>query len=550
MSSLLVVVLLSGLALSNTTVSRPLSGGTYIEAIIGTPAQLIPLMPRPQPDAPGYDLDMLLFDGLTRVGPDGLPAPALADSWEISPDGTVYTFRLRRDVVWHDGQPFTASDVLFTLETIQGKDFVGPPALANVWRNVLVDRLDDYTVRCTLNAPYAPFLSDTRLPILPAHLLEATPMSEWGDSAFARQPVGTGPYTLAEITPDHALLEANPTYFGGVPYINRIELRFVESPQATFAALARSDIQAFGYHTTPELRSIALPERINQFDMPLDSYDTLTFNLRQPPLDDVQLRQALARGLDKDALVQQATDGAAVRLDTPILTGWWAYDPSVRWHDYDPQGAAETLESLGYTLNADDGNEDSGIRTRDGQTLAFTLITDSDPARLGAAQEIARQWEVLGVQVEVAQLESDELRQRLRDHDFSLAVHGWTRLGPDPDVFALWHSSQAPDGLNYAGLQDDTIDQVLLNGRRETDLVSRSEDYRLFQQRWVELVPAITLYQPRYTFASSDEVQGQGFDTRGIGTAGLMIGREDRYRSIQNWFLNSSQEIRGTLPQP
>lgn len=540
-SAVLVVILLSGLALSNTTVSRPLTGGTYVEVVIGIPTSYLPLMPRAQTDVADYDLDALLFDGLTRIGRDGLPEPALAESWTIDPSGDIYTIRLRRDVVWHDGHPFNADDVIFTLRTIQSGSFTGDPSLANLWRNILVDRVDDYTIRCTLNAPYAPFLSAARVPILPAHVLEGVPMNQWTTTAFAKLPVGTGPYRMVELAPDHALLDANPTYAGGIPYINRIELRFVDSPQAAISLFTSLDAQAIGFNNTPELRQVALPARFRRTDMPLDAYTTLTFNLRQPPLDNGEVRQALARGLDKDTLIENVNAGAGTRIDTPILPGWWAYDPASHWYDYDPIAAAQALDSLGYPLAPD------GVRTHDGQPLVLSLITDNDPDRLGAAHEIARQWGNLGIPVTVEELDRDTLRQRLHNHDFSLAVHGWTRLGTDPDVFELWHSSQATDGLNYAGLHDDIIDRALLNGRRDLDLVACSQDYAEFQRRWIELVPGITLYQPVYSFATSTNVGGMGFaPVDGSGTR-LLTGREDRYRSVTDWFIQSSQEIRGTL---
>jgi peptide/nickel transport system substrate-binding protein len=541
-SALLVLGLMGGLAISSTAVPSPLAGGTYVEAVLGAPVQFNPLLNNPVTDPAGRDASALVFDGLTRIGVDGLPEPALATAWQVDPSGTVYTFNLRRDVTWHDGQAFSADDVVFSLRSIQDSRFDGDPALSNLWRDILIDRIDEYTVRFTLRAPYAPFPSAVRTPILPAHLLENITLDQWANTAFAQLPVGTGPYQFVELTNQSAQLERNPNYFGGAPFIERIELRFIASPEAAVATLSRGDIQALGSGAVQELPQVALPPVIKHEHVPLDEYVVLTFNLRQTPLDTLELRRALALGLDKDTLIaQEELVDEVQRLDTPILTGWWAYDPEMPGYAFDPVAAAQTLNALGYDLDA------SGVRMRDDEALALSLITDGDPHRIAAAQEVERQWQALGVRVEIEQLDSPTLRQRLREHEFELAIHGWTRLGADPDVFELWHSSQADDGLNYAGLDDERIDRSLASARMETELAARNENYRDFQERWIELTPSIILYQPLYTFLVDEQLGGFGFDQRDATGNALMIGREDRYRNVTRWFVNSAQEIRGNL---
>lgn len=544
-SSLFVLLLLGQLALATTAVADPLPGGTYREAVPGAPAQLIPLFNDPRTDPTGRDIGALLFDGLMRIGADGLPEPALAEDWQVDSSGEVYIFELRDDVTWHDGEPFDAADVMFTIRAIQDADFGGDPALTNFWRNIQVDRIDDTTVRFTLSAPYSPFPNAARVPLLPEHLLADIPISEWPTSDFARQPVGTGPYRLQELSAERALLAANRDYFERRPFIDTLELRFVESLQAALPGLSDGQIQALGANSTaaPELsRQLVLPETIRRISLPIDEYVLLTFNLRRPPLDDLALRQALARSLDKSTLVEQILDGQVKRIDNPILPGWLSFDPTVGWYAYEPDTALEGLEALGYEQTAE------GVLEQDGEPLALPLITDGDPGRLQAAAEIARQWGALGVQVEITELDGPTLRERLRERDFVLAVHGWTRLGPDPDVFELWHSSQAEAGLNYAGLRDEQIDTALENGRMVRDWAARNGEYATFQRRWVELVPSITLYQPWYTFAVSEQVDGLGFTEGDILNSGVMlIGREDRYRYVTRWFVNSSREIRGTL---
>lgn len=546
MSSILVFGLMGYLALTTAAVAQPLAGGAYVEGIVGPPQQLNPLVSDAIRDPAGADIQALVFEGLMRIGVDGLPEPALAQSWQIDDTGTVYTFTLRADVAWHDGAPLTADDALFTLRAIQNRWFSGDPAMAEIWRNVLVDKIDSRSIRCTLSAPFAPFLSRATFPILPAHLLRDVAPDQWSSAPFGRTPVGAGPYQLVELTPERARLTANARYYGGRPFLDSIELRFFSNPQAALAALNRGEINGLGYLGVSELGGVNLPRAIVPHTIPLDSYAVLTFNVRQEPLTDIGLRRALALGLDKNALISRVLDGRAVRLDTPILPGWWAASADAGGRPVDLTRAADTLASLGYLPGAD------GVRVREGRLLALPLITDDAPDRVAVAQEIARQWAALGVRVEVQQLDGEALKRRLVAHDFMLALHGWARLGPDPDVYALWHSSQAVRGENYAGLQDDEIDDLLASAQQDLDIAARAASYAAFQRRWDELAPSIPLYQPLFIYASTDQLGGLGLgqdaDVPGvIASSQLLLGRENRFRNVTNWFLRSAREIRGEL---
>jgi peptide/nickel transport system substrate-binding protein len=287
---------------------------------------------------------------------------------------------------------------------------------------------------------------------------------------------------------------------------------------------------------------VDLPPNVRRVPVPLDEYAVLSFNVRQQPFDDVTFRQALVLGFDKQQMVDRALNGLATPLETPILSGSWAFDPSVEPSTPDLAAAARTLDELGFVPGID------GTRFRDGVPLRLELITDGNPRRGAAAAEVQRQWAQLGIAVEIVELDAEALGERLATHDFALALHGWTRIGPDPDPFALWHSSQAERGLNYAGLRDEQIDELLVNARVNSDTAERAADYAAFQRRWLELAPSITLYQPLYIFAAEAQLGGLGFAENLGPVQPTLFGLEDRYRSVTRWYLNSSLEIRGNLP--
>jgi len=552
-SSVLVLGLMAYLAVTTAAVPRPLSGGAYVEGVVGVPQQLNPLVSDPARDPVAADIRALLFDGLMRIGADGRPKPALAESWEVDDAGLAYTFTLRSDVAWHDGSPLTAEDALFTLRAIQKRGFAGDPTIGAIWRDILIDKVGERSIRCRLAAPFAPFLSLMTFPILPAHLLGQLQPEQWAGAAYSLKPIGTGPYVLTEINGEHALLDANPRYFGSRPFVDSIEQRFFSNLQAMRAALNRGDIQGLGALGTSDLSQVNLPRGYTRHTLPLDSAVQLAFNLRSGPLADVELRRALAVGLDKPELIKRALDGQVSQLDTPILAGWLPDSPTITPDAPDPQRAGAALTALGYTLGSD------GMRTREGKPLTFSLITSGESDRVAAANEIARQWGQLGVRVEVQTLDADTLRQRLTDHDFTLALYGLQRLGSDPDVYEQWHSSQAERGNNYAGLQDEQIDELLFNARRDIspDGSLRWPSYEAFQRRWVELAPSIMLYQPLYVYVATTDLEGLGFEkpagvpadsgSSETAVSQLLVGREGRFRNVVRWSIRSAREIHGEL---
>src|SRR5262245_37890562 len=276
-SSSLVLILMSYLALTSAAVARPLTGGVYIEGVTSLPQQLNPLVSDPASDPTAADLQALLFEGLMRIGTDGLPEPALAQSWESDESGTVYTFTLRTDVTWHDGTPLTIDDALFTLHAIQSPGFAGDPNTAAVWRDVAIEQVGERSVRCTLQAPFAPFLSLATFPILPAHLLRGVEPAQWSSTPFSQKPIGTGPYQFVELNTEHTLLTANPRYYDGRPFIDNIELRFFPNIQAARTALVRGEIMGVGYLSTSDLAPSNLPRAITAHPISLDSYTILTF---------------------------------------------------------------------------------------------------------------------------------------------------------------------------------------------------------------------------------------------------------------------------------
>lgn len=542
-SSLLVLGLMSYLAVSRAAVSRPTAGGTYIEGVIGTPTTLNPLVSDTSKDLAAADVHALVFDGLVRIGLDGMPEPSLAESWDIDATGTVYTFTLRSDVTWHDGQPFGVDDVLFTLRAVQGPAYTGSPSVATVWRTVLVERAGERSVRCRLQAAFAPFLKFATVPMLPAHMLSEIPPEQWASSPFSLKPVGTGPYRVTSATAEGVELQANAAYYLGRPLIETISLRYYPDESQAFAALTRGDISGMAFAGTGSLGSYNVPRGFVRRAVPIDAYTVLTFNLRNAPFDDVTFRRLLVQAIDREDMLQRVLPGQVSRIDTPVMPGLWAADATAVWYIPGKERAASGLETLGYVAGAD------GIRAKGDVRLDFELLVDGATDRNTVASDIVAQLAQVGIRVTVVQLDGDELQKRLESGEFVMALHGWQHLGADPDVYELWHSSQISLGRNYAGLQDTIIDDTLSLARIENNPETRAQLYSEFQHRWVDLAPSIIMYQPLEVYATTRDLGGTAISRRTDipGTINLMVGRESRFRNVVHWFVTRSQEISGDL---
>lgn len=542
-SSLLVLGLMSYLAVSRAAVSRPTAGGTFVEGIVGSPTTLNPLVSDTSKDLAAADVHALIFDGLVRTDLDGTPSSGLAESWDIDETGTVYTFTLRSDVTWHDGTPFTVDDVLFTLRAVQGPAYTGSPSVATVWRTVLVERAGERSIRCRLQAAFAPFLKFATLPILPEHMLRDVAPEQWASSPFSLQPIGTGPYKVITANAEGVELQANDAYYLGRPLVETISLRYYADEALAFAALTRGDISGMAFLGTGSLGSYNVPRGFVRRAVPIDAYTVLTFNVRMAPFDDVIFRRQIAQAIDRDDLIRRLLPGQVARIDTPIMPGLWVADPTAVWYIPGKERVAAAFDSFGYTADAD------GVRNKDGMRLEFELLVDGAPDRNVVANDIVSQLAAVGVRVTVVQLDGAELQQRLENGEFVLALYGLQHLGADPDVYELWHSSQIALGRNYAGLQDTVIDDTLSLARIEHDPELRTQLYSEFQHRWIELAPSIIMYQPLQVYATTRDLGGTAISRRTDlpGTMNLMVGRDSRFRNVVHWFVTRSREISGDI---
>ncbi len=465
-------------------------GDTLMMGSIGEPSNLLPVLAS---DSASSDINGLVYNGLLRYDKNLQLEAELARSWDISPDNLTITFHLRNDVRWHDGHPLTADDVLFTYRLLVDPSV--PTAYADRYLQVVkAEAPDPYTFRVTYSQPLASALISWMFPIHPKHLLEGTDITT---SPLARAPVGTGPYRFVEWkSGEKVVLEANADYFEGQPYIHRVVYRIIPDPSTMFLELRSGGLDLMNLTPLQYARqtdTLAFKRRFEKYRYLDFSYTYLGFNLRRPLFQDVRVRRALAHALNKQELVDGVLLGLGTAATGPYKPGTWPYNSHVRHYEYNPVKARQLLAEAGW--HDSDGD---GVLDRGGQPFAFTIVTSQgSDARTKSGEIIQRRLQEVGVSVKLRVIEwASFIKEFINPGDFDATILGWT-IPPDPDSFAVWHSSKTGVGeLNFIGFKNAEVDRLLEEGRHTLDQQQRKRIYDRFQEILAEQQPYVFLYVP------------------------------------------------------
>ncbi len=522
---LLLATLLGYSTYSLATVLVPDQGGVFREGVAGNPKYLNPLLC----DATDIDLDLcsLLYRGLTRIDKHGRVVPDLAERWTVE-DAVTYTFYMRPDQYWHDGQQVTVDDVIFTINVLKDPEVFSLPDLTSLWRAVDVERVDDLTVRFTLSEPFTPFLDYTSIGLLPEHVWRNVPASELATKPLNATPIGNGPLRVVETAADHIRLEPSPFYRGQRPYLNALELRFYPDHASLFTAFENGEIDGISHVLSQDLPAATQRDDLALFSAVQSEYLTILFNLTNPDvafLQEKAVRQALFYAIDRERLIDEVAAGQGIIAHSLLLPENWAYHDGIKQYNYDPQRAGELLQEAGWM-----DSDGDGIRDKEGTPLRFLLYSNDDPSRQALIEQIASDWRAIGVDavptpVTFAGLVSDFLNPRR----FDAALIGWELTG-DPDPYPLWHSTQAEGGgQNYSGWANPEADELMERARAITDAGERRQLYIQFQDIFAEEVPAILLYYPVYTYGVSTRVHNVQI--------GSLNQPHERFETFANWYI-------------
>jgi peptide/nickel transport system substrate-binding protein len=530
---LLVAVVVAGLAAAGALALR-VSGNegvvlntqsSYTEGVSGTWQRVNPLFAASNDvDA---DLSSLVFSGLVRVGPDGTVVGDLADMPAVSDGGQTYTFKLHRNLQWHDGVPVTSADIAFTIKLLTDADFSGDQSLAEGWRSATVETPDQSTIVVHLRQPSAPFLArSATVGILPEHLLSTVAVGDLADAPFNANPVGTGPYKVTALDSREARLTAYDHYHLGQPGIDHLTLRFYSDDESAIRALQSGDVKGLFLRnalSSGELSDLHKVKNTNVLDLQRSTQTLLYLNTTSVLFRDQRVRQAISLGIDRAGIVQKDMANQATASSSPIAPGTWAYTKEYDSIPADLTSARQLLTQAGWVQSPG-----TGILTKDGQEFRFTIRVDNDPVRFAIANDIAGQLSTLGIRASVASTTFTVLNlDYLVPRRYEAALATWEQ-GADPDPYFGWHSSQmGTAGLNLGNFEDPVTDELISKGRTDDDLDVRKDSYRQFQEIWQELVPGVVIAYPHSVYAIPDGLKNV--------SNGVMFNGSSRFADIQKW---------------
>lgn len=532
------VLLISQKPSSSSSVTQPKSGGVYTEAYVGSIQRLNPLMD--QYNQPDHDIDRLLYNGLVKFDSRGIPQGDLAESWGVTKDGLTYNFALRHGVIWHDGKPFNADDVLYTIDLIRDPASLMPADLRSFWKEVDVKKLDEYNIQFVLPEAFSPFMDYLSFGILPKHLLGNSTFEQMVSSSFNLQPVGTGPYKINHLMVENsqivgAVLDVNENYFGQKPFIQQVIFRFYKDSQAAYQAYEQGEVMGIAKVTPDILQPVLNESKLSMYSSREPDLTLVLLNLNNPDVDffqDVKVRNALMMSLNRQWIIDHILQGQAMIADSPIFPGTWAYYEAGKI-GYDADQAGRDLTDAGYTFTG----KDATIRAKDDKSLSFTLTYPDDDQHKKIAEAIQRDWKKLGVDVKIEPVSYQQLLDEdlvKRQYQAALVDLNLSRT-PDPDPYPFWDSAQVTGGQNYSQWDDRSASENLEEARVSIDINERIRLYHNFQVIFKRELPALPLYYPVYNYAVDQLVQGVSI--------GPLFDPSDRFNSIQNWFMVTKRSV-------
>lgn len=508
----------------------PTSGGTFTEGIIGAPRFVNPVLSITQAD---HDLVALLYSGMMRLSEDGALTPDLAESVTVSEDGTVYNIILREGITFHDGTPIQAEDVAYTIGLIQDPDLKSP--LRGSWSGVSVEVLNERELNIVLEEAYAPFRENLTLGIIPKHIWNTLSVEELPFSHHNVEPIGSGPYAMAEIYRNKAglvesyLLEAVD---GASANITNLYIRFYQNEDALLTDLEAGKILATA-SLSPEALQTLSGEQFVTIEEPLPRVFSVFINQnRTAALRDPAARRALSVAVDREVLIADVLHGYGIPTTSPVPSGFGAVQSSTTTPGTaaDPLEEARSILTNGGWTQSDTGQwvkEIDEVET----TLSISVSTANTPIFERTASHLERVWRELGVEVTMALFEQSDLVQAvIRPRDYQALLFG-TDIGRSLDLYPFWHSSQRADpGLNVALYTNITTDTLLERARIEHDQATQLETTNQVVTEIQAETPAIFLFSPAFTYVVNRDVA--------VVPTQHMNRASERFATISAWYMN------------
>lgn len=540
--ALSIIMLLSGLTILNgvnktMSVDVPTSGGYLKEGIVGSPRFVNPVLAVSDVD---HDLTSLVYSGLMKTSKDNTVVVDLAENYDISSDGLIYTFTLKDNVYFQDGIKVTADDIEFTINKIQDSTIKSPRRPG--FYDVKFEKINDKQVRFILKKPYSPFLENLTIGILPKHLWDNLSSDQFPLSQYNVEPIGSGPYKVTQmqtlqknmlLIPTYYELSASDKYNDHKPFIGKLIINFYKDEKSLIAGYNNGDIES--------VNSIS-PEKITDLKIHSDSKIETTslprvfavfFNQNQSEvLGYKEVRQALNLAVDRNEIVKNVLSGYGKPLFGPVPNGL-IDNNSTENPNSDIDSAIKILTKNGWVLSSSTGIMEKKISKKKTVQLIITISTLNSDDLVKTAELVKHDWEQIGAKVEINQYDFGDLQQNIiRPRKFEALLYGEV-VGRDMDFFAFWHSSQRNDpGLNISMYANTKVDKLLEDARKIADTESRIKKYIAFSNEVENDIPAVFLYSPEFIYIIPNKIKG-------VSEWNITLPFE-RFIDISDWYIETN----------
>ncbi len=508
----------------------PQFGGIYREAAVGQPRYVNPIL------AGANDLDVdisrLVYSSLFKLDSNMELQNDMATGYTLSADQKTYTVPLRNDIRWHDGEAFTADDVVFTIRSIQTPDYGSP--LRSSFEGVTVNKVDDHTVTFTLEEVYAPFLMNLNVGIVPEHVWKDVVPKNASLAEQMLKPVGSGPYQFSELTTRRKTgeitefhLTRNEQYHGPRQYLDEIVFHFYNTHEEAVDAMTGNAVNGVGFLPLSLLEKIQAGDTLVHH-LRLPQYFGLFFNSQKNAiLADAGVRNALSLAVNREEIVTRALKGQGEPLHLPIPPGVFAFNEELRPPEYNPEAAKQNLEDAGWK-----DTDGDGVREKDNARLHLKITTTDWPEYVATAEVVQQQWLAVGVETEIEHFGAGSIQQAaIAPRNYEILFFGEI-LSADPDPYPFWHSTQA-NNLNFAQFKNQDVDKILEAARKTIDRTQRQQLYKDFQGKILDIKPALILYRPYYLFATDESVRGVSANFGALAAS--------RFNNIEEWHVRTKR---------
>lgn len=504
----------------------PADGGTYVEGVVGQLDSLNPLYVSTNSES---SVGRLIFSSLYNYDQQGSLHQDLATSMVIDPSNKTYTVTIRSDAKWHDGEPVTSKDIVFTLNLIKNPAVRSP--LRINWTDVSVTAPTASSVKFTLPATYAAFPHALTFPIVPSHILSSVAPGSIRESTFSQSPIGSGPFKFklfqqSDAVSQHRIVHliANDAYYAGTPRLSRFELHAYPNEDAMLRALKVGELTGASDISPLSIDKLSKKDHIRT-TAAKDSGLYLLLNMNNFILKDAKVRKALQMGTDTEA-IRNAIGGGQEPLDLPVLSSQVSGTDVPQAPAYDLAKAAIMLDEAGWKTVG-------STREKDGVKMEITLTTIKGGEYERIVDVVNKQWQKLGVTtrsrvVDTSSVASTFIQDTLQARNYDVLLYELA-IGADPDVYAYWHSSQiGQTGYNFSSYSNKNADTNLSSARSRLEPELRKIKYKQFAKQWLDDVPAIGLYQPVMEYITNDNATA-------MKSGGNLPTASDRYANVLYW---------------